>query len=103
MRIAAVLLAVSATLAAGRIVSAHGVRVTIPASWSRVQATPSALVDPKTLLVVGTVGVRMDLTSECQIAAYRIPPGGAVVVVVGWRKSYGGRPGRAPLRALRRV
>jgi hypothetical protein len=44
-------------------------------------------------------------TSQCQIAAYRIPAAGAVVVVVGWRSivTAGGapwKPGRAPLKKL---
>jgi hypothetical protein len=46
--------------------------------------------------------------SNCQIAAYRIPPHGAVVVVVGWRslKNSGAeqaKPGRGPLQKLTAV
>jgi hypothetical protein len=60
--------------------------------------------DPRTLLVVGTAGVRPQ-ASHCEIAAYRLPPSGAVVVVVGWESiaSAGGSPwtrGRAPLKSL---
>ena len=62
-------------------------------------------LDSFTRQAVGTRGVRP--RSRCQIAAYRVPSTGAVVVVVGWKTpaSAGGRPkpGRAPLRALRRV
>ena len=63
-----------------------------------------AVVDPLTLVVVGTAGVRANPTSHCQIAAYRIPVRGAVVVIVGWqdlRLTAMSRPtGRAPLRKL---
>jgi len=90
---------------AGRIIASHGVRLIVPTGWQRVQAANDR-PDPRTLLVVGTVGVR-PRSSECQIAAYRVPPRGAVVVVVGWRvaRSGGGHlnPGRAPLQALRAV
>ena len=56
--------------------------------------------------VVGTAGVRPK-RSQCQIAAYRIPAAGAVVVVVGWKSvaSAGGvpKPGRASLEELTAV
>lgn len=111
MRLAAALLVVlagaSCALAAGgsRIISAHGVRFTVPPGWQRVKAASDGPVtDPRTLLVVGTAGVR-PRASQCQIAAYRIPPAAAVVVVVGWSSvaAAGGgspRPGRAPLEKL---
>jgi hypothetical protein len=62
------------------------------------------VTDPQTLLVVGTAGVR-PLASNCEIAAYPLPPAGAVVVVVGWKSvvTAGGapwKPGRAPLKNL---
>jgi hypothetical protein len=59
------------------------------------------VTDPRTLLVVGTAGVRAR-PSQCQIAAYRIPATGAVVVVVGWTSIAAGglKPGRAPLKRL---
>lgn len=46
--------------------------------------------------------------SQCQIAAYLIPAGGAVVVVVGWSSVTAGggghlKSGRAPLARLRSV
>jgi hypothetical protein len=60
--------------------------------------------DPRTLLVVGTAGVRPQAL-HCKLAAYHLPPSGAVVVVVGWKSpaSAGGGPwkrGRAPLKSL---
>lgn len=93
--------------AGDRIIASHGVRLVAPAGWQRVQsADDGPVVDPRTLLVVGTAGVRPK-QSQCQIAAYRIPPNGAVIVVVGWKTATSGggrlRPGRAPLAALRAV
>jgi hypothetical protein len=94
--------------AGGRIISANGVRLVVPAGWQRVPAAPAGPVtDPITVLVVGTAGVR-PRPSQCQIAAYRIPPAGAVVVIVRWKSiaSAGGGPlpqGRAPLLKLRSV
>jgi hypothetical protein len=88
-----------------RTVAAHGVRFAVPAGWQRIEAAPAGPVtDPRTLLVVGTAGVR-PRASRCEIAAYRIPAGGAVVVVVGWKSvaSAGGgasKPGRAQLEQL---
>lgn len=88
----------------GRAVRAHGVALTMPESWHRVAAAGDGTVtDPRTLLVVGTAGV-VPKPTHCQIAAYRVPARGAVVVVVGWKTatSGGGRmnPGRGPLKAL---
>jgi hypothetical protein len=106
---------VSLALAAGasatgslRVVSAHGVRVRVPAGWHRLGPTPSSIDDPRTLLVVGTVGVRWNLKSVCQIASYRVPATGAVVVIVGWKSATSGggagtSTGRAPLEKLVRV
>jgi len=105
----ATLAVTTAATTAGRLrtVTAYGVEVRIPAGWHRVQPVQGA-VDPRTLLVVGTPGVRWNLASSCQIAAYRVPATGAVVVVVGWRTATSGggdgRPtGRAPLQGLVRV
>jgi hypothetical protein len=59
------------------------------------------------VLVVGTSGVVPDPRVPCPIAAYRIPPAGAVVVVVRWRtRTSGGGTmgsGRGPLAGLRSV
>lgn len=104
-------LAVGSLAVAGsgvRAVSANGVRMVVPSGWGRVKAaSPGAVTDPRTLLVVGTAGVR-PTGSNCQIAAYRVPVTGAVVVAVGWKNlALSGaehkKPGRAPLNALVRV
>jgi hypothetical protein len=89
---------------AAAIVSAHGVHLTIPAGWQRIQAaSPGPVTDPVTLLVVGTTGAHRR-ASQCKIAAYGVPPTGAVVVVVGWSGSGGSqRSGRWPLAALKAV
>ena len=112
MRLLSVALAplVFASLAAGcsgggRTISAHSVRVVVPSGWQRVRvARPGPVSDPRTLLVVGTAGVR-PLATRCEIAAYRLPPSGAVVVVFGWKSiaTAGGGPwthGRGPLKSL---
>jgi hypothetical protein len=71
-----------------------------------MRADPGNVTDPRTLLVVGTQGVRPS-ASGCHITKYRVPPTGAVVVIVQWktRTSGGGslKPGRAPLQRLNRV
>jgi hypothetical protein len=102
------LLAAAQLAGSGRVVAANGVRLVVPPAWQRVApADPGPVSDPRTLLVVGTVGVR-PRSSQCQIAAYRIPTDGAAVVVVRWQSvaSAGGgpwTPGRAPLGKLRSV
>ena len=107
MRAALAALFVLALTSGGAPIAAHGVRVVVPPGWHRVQAQGNGnVVDPRTLLVVGTPGLA-PRPSACQIAAYAIPPRGAAVVVVGWKTATSGggrlRPGRAPLRKLRRV
>jgi hypothetical protein len=97
----------SAAAPSSRVIAANGVRVTVPAGWHRVGAAPQGnVVDPLNALVVGTAGVR-PRSSACQIAAYRIPPRGAVVVVVAWATATSGggnlKPGRDPLQQLHRV
>ena len=92
--------------AAGHRIAANGVQVVVPAGWHRVAAAGEAhIVDPKTVLVVGTAGVHARLV-PCQIAAYRIPPRGAAVVVVRWRTETSGGGSNLPhartvLRRLR--
>lgn len=91
----------------GRVISSHGVGVAVPPGWQPVEpAGDGNVVDPRTVLVVGTAGVR-PRSSQCQIAAYRVQPAGAVVVIVRWKTltSGGGNgaTGRAPLRKLLRV
>ncbi len=114
MRLIAALLAgvVLASLAvassSGRIISANGVRLVVPLGWQRIEAaSDGSVTDPRTLVVVGTTGVR-PRASVCQIAAYRLPPTGAVVVVVGWKNlelsgARGQKPGRWPLKKLTAV
>jgi hypothetical protein len=90
-----------------RVISSHGIRVVVPPGWQRVEpAGDGNIIDPRTVLVVGTAGVR-PRSSQCQIAAYRVQPAGAAVVVVRWKTltSGGGTAGigRAPLRKLVRV
>src|SRR5919199_878409 len=98
----------SSANAGGRIIAASGVRLVVPSGWRRVQAASAGnITDPVTVLVVGTAGVG-PRPSQCQIAAYRLPPTGAVVVTVRWKTvaSAGGGPwtlGRAPLLKLRSV
>jgi hypothetical protein len=110
VRLIAVLAAIGfASLAVGcsseRSISSHGVRLVVPRIWHRIEpASGGSVTDPQTLLVVGTAGVR-PLGSNCEIAAYRLPPAGAVEVVVGWKSvvTAGGapwKPGRAPLNNL---
>lgn len=103
-------LALSTTASAatrGRIITSHGVRLVVTAGWHQVpSAGDGPVIDPKTLLVVGTSGVH-PRASQCQIAAYSVPADGAVVVIVGWKTATSGgghlRPGRTPLAALRSV
>jgi hypothetical protein len=93
------------------VIDVNGVRLVLPADWRRVaSAGRGAVTDPRTILVVGTTGVRprSPRSAGCQIAAYRIPPTGAAVVIVRWQSvsSAGGgpwTPGRAPLLQLRSV
>jgi len=98
---------VIASAASTKTIRANGVGLTVPAGWHRVpSAGDGPVTDPRTLLVVETAGVRPKAT-QCQIAAYRVPSHGAVVVVVGWKTatSGGGRtkPGRWPLGTLSSV
>lgn len=81
------LLASAAGAAEGEIVvRAHGVQLTLPDGWARVDPVHEAVfADPRTLLVVGTKGAR-PVESECQVSSYRVPSDGAVVVVIGWKR-----------------
>ena len=76
-----------------------GVQLTLPSGWSKVaRARETRLDDPRTLLVVGTDGVRA-VETDCLVASYRVPTDGAVVVVIGWRDSVGSS--LLPLSAMR--
>lgn len=80
---AAAALAVESTFVRG-----GGVQLEVPEDWVKVERAdepPSA--DPRTLLVAGTRGTR-PIDTECQVASYRVPADGAVVVVLGSRGGY---------------
>ena len=77
---------------------AGGVQLTLPDGWSKVVPSDTH-VDPRTLLVIGTDGVKA-IDSDCQVSSYRVPSDGAVVVVIGWRDSIGGTS-LLPLSAMR--
>src|SRR4051794_40534279 len=106
--VVAIALSAAACVTAARqleTLASRGVLLKVPDGWSRVtRAVDGNVVDPRTVLVAGTQGVRRR-PSRCQVAAYRIPPTGAVVVVIAWRTetSGGGVPPRLrkPLRALK--
>jgi len=68
---------------------AGGAQVTAPAGWSRVDAAVLDVTEPRTLLVIGTKGVRA-IETACQVSSYRVPPDGAVVVVIGWKRPSAG-------------
>lgn len=86
----ALLVVVPAFAADSETVKGGGVQLTIPDGWSKVDRAPWDAKDPRTLLVVGTTGVRPLPAPTCQVAAYKVPADGAVVVVIGWRDSIGG-------------
>jgi hypothetical protein len=88
-----------------RTVEGQGVAMRVPPEWSRLaRAEDGHVNDPRTLLVVGTRGAR-PVPSDCQVASYRVPEEGAVVVVIGWKTkpSFSVLDGREALtwRALR--
>jgi hypothetical protein len=90
------------------VIAREGVVGRAPGDWRALApADQGGVVDPETVLVAGSPGVRTVRRPECQIAAYHVPADGAVVVVVRWRTvtSGGGRPpaGRAPLRRMTHV
>lgn len=66
-----------------------GVSLDVPAGWAKVDRAAAPNTDPRTLLVVGTKGTRA-IATDCQVATYRVSVDGAVVVVIGWRESFGG-------------
>lgn len=88
--LAAAVAAATAAAAAGDVVRAAGIQLDLPDGWAKVvPARSSTLDDPRTLLVIGTDGVKA-VDSDCQVASYRVPADGAVVVVIGWKDSVGG-------------
>ncbi len=86
--LAAALVASAAPAASGDTARAAGIQLTLPDGWSKVAPASDARSDPRTLLVIGTDGVRA-VPTECQVASYRVPADGAVVVVIGWKNSIG--------------
>jgi hypothetical protein len=65
-----------------------GVELEVPEGWAKVERAAEPVgSDPRTLLVVGTKGAR-PIPTPCQVASYRVPADGAVVVVIGWSESY---------------
>jgi len=69
-----------------------GVELVLPDGWSRIQPADQTVADdPRTVIVIGTNGVRA-IESDCQVSSYRVPTDGAVVVVIGWREATGASP-----------
>jgi hypothetical protein len=65
------------------------VELVSPDGWARIQpAAQASDADPRTVIVIGTDGVRA-IDSDCQVSSYRVPADGAVVVVIGWREPAG--------------
>jgi hypothetical protein len=88
--VATAALAVSSAIAAtGETVRGHGgAQLTLPSGWSKVAPARASVDEPRTLLVIGSDGVRA-IESPCQVSSYRVPAEGAAVVVIGWRTSVG--------------
>jgi hypothetical protein len=98
--LAALALAGVVWAADGDTVRGGGVELVLPDGWSRVQpAAQTPADDPRTVLVIGTGGVRA-IDSDCQVSSYRVPSDGAVVVVIGWRNPTGASP-YLPLSGLK--
>ncbi len=85
---AAALVASAAPAATGDVARAAGIQLTLPDDWAKVAPASETKTDPRTLLVIGTDGVH-PMESDCQVASYRVPADGAVVVVIGWKNSIG--------------
>lgn len=87
--VAAGALVVSAAVAAtGDVARAWGIQLTLPDGWSKVAPASDSRAEPRTVLVIGTDGVRAT-QSDCQVSSYRVPADGAAVVVIGWKTSLG--------------
>jgi len=94
-----VALVASAALAStGDVARAWGIQLALPDGWSKVAPASDSRTDPRTLLVIGTDGVRAT-QSDCQVSSYRVPADGAAVVVIGWKTSVG--VSFPPLSAMR--
>jgi len=82
--VVALAIVTTAAAASEAILRANGVAVRAPAGWDLVTPADAGPVpDPRTVLVAGTDGAA-PRRSECQVAAYRVPADGAVVVVLRW-------------------
>jgi hypothetical protein len=103
MRLFAIL-ATAGAIGVGGTIAGGGVQVRAPAGWHRIAPAPDkAVTEPQTLLVAGTAGVQARRT-QCQIAAYRVPAAGAVVVIVAWKMAHGQTgPGLSALAKLTAV
>jgi hypothetical protein len=85
----AALVASAAVAATGDTARAWGIQLTLPDGWSKVApAAETRTTDPRTMLVIGTDGVRA-MDSDCQVSSYKVPADGAAVIVIGWRTSVG--------------
>jgi hypothetical protein len=85
---AGALVASAAVAATGAVARAWGIHLTLPDGWSKVAPASDSRVEPRTVLVIGTDGVRAT-QSDCQVSSYRVPADGAAVVVIGWKTSLG--------------
>ena len=95
----AAVVAATASAMTGDVARAAGVQLTLPDGWSKVVSRDTRVDDPRTLLVIGTDGVKA-IDSDCQVSSYRVPSDGAVVVVIGWHDSMGGTS-LLPLSAMK--
>jgi tetratricopeptide (TPR) repeat protein len=78
----------AAVAATGDAARAWGIQLALPDGWSKVAPASDSRTDPRTMLVIGTDGVRAT-QSDCQVSSYRVPADGAAVVVIGWKTSIG--------------
>lgn len=85
---AGALVASAAVAATGDVARAWGIQLTLPDGWSKVTPASDSRAEPRTVLVIGTDGVRAT-ESDCQVSSYRVPADGAAVVVIGWKTSLG--------------
>lgn len=95
----AAVVAGTASAMTGEVARAGGVQLTLPDGWSKVVSRDTRADDPRTLLVIGTDGVKA-IDSDCQVSSYRVPSDGAAVVVIGWHDSIGGTS-LLPLSAMK--
>ena len=72
-------------MASEGVIARNGVTLHAAQTWNLIAPGDAGIVDPTTVLVAGSPGARPLPNARCQIAAYRVPPTGAVVVVVRWR------------------